>query len=203
MSRIRSRHGTALPGVLAGLLAALLALSAGAYDFPLSSNAIRDAYFLASRAGGLGDEFLANYRHTIPELHVARFTSFVRIETPFAQVALHSSRALNYSAQDAVREFSRKPLPFRIHVEIYYKPDAPPDAIKIKLIQNKKEIVADSVERSPFYPATDKHTQLPSIGETLNLEIRPERIDSSTLTIQIDTPDGQHAECGFDMQAIR
>ncbi|MGB2675767.1 MAG: hypothetical protein WCE53_05300 [Candidatus Acidiferrum sp.] len=203
MSRIRSTYGKDSLKVLAIVLGVLLAMPAGAYDFPLSSNAIRDAYFLANREGGLGDQFLANYRHTIPELHVAEFTSFVRIETPFAQVALQSSRTMNYSAQDAVREFSGKPLSFRIHMEINYKPDAPPDAIKIKLIQGKKEIVADSVERSPFYPPTDEYTRLPSIGETMDLELKPEKIDSSTLTIQIDTPDGQHAECMFEMQAIR
>ena len=203
MSRIRSTYGKDSLKVLAIVLGVLLAMPAGAYDFPLTSSAIRDAYFLANRAGGLGDQFLANYRHTIPELHVAEFISFVRIETPFAQVALHSSRTLNYSAQDAVREFSDKPIPFRIHMEINYKPDAPPDAIKIKLIQNKKEVVVDSVERSPFYPPTDAYTRLPSIGEILDLEVKPENVDSSTLTIQVDTPDGQHAECVFDMQAIR
>jgi hypothetical protein len=203
MRQIRPYHRTTLSRFLVVALGFLLALPVGAYDFPLSSNAIRDAYFLGNREGGLGDQFLANYRHTIPELHVAEFTSFVRIETPFAQVALHSSRAMNYSAQDAIREFSGKPIPFRIHMEINYKPDAPPDAIKIKLVQNKKEILADSVERSPFYPPTDAYTRLPSIGETIDLVFKPEKIDSSTLTIQIDTPDGQHAECVFDMQATR
>ena len=94
-------------------------------------------------------------------------------------------------------------MPFRIHMEINYKPDAPPDAIKFKLIQNRKEIVVDSVERSPFYPPTDVYSRLPSIGETLDLEVKADKIDASTLTIQIDTPDGQHAECVFDMQAIR
>jgi hypothetical protein len=203
MSQIRSHHGAALLKIVSAALGSLLAVPAGAYDFPLTSSAIRDAYFLANREGGLGDQFLANYRHTIPEMHVAEFTSFVRIETPFAQVALHSSRTMNYSAQDAVREFSGKPMPFRIHMEINYKPDAPPDAIKIKLVQGKKEIVPDSVKRSPFYPPTDVHTRLPSIGEILDLELKPEKMDSSSLTIQIDTPDGQHAECVFEMQAIR
>jgi len=38
-------HGTPLLRLIAGALGLLLALPAGAYDFPLSSNAIRDAYF--------------------------------------------------------------------------------------------------------------------------------------------------------------
>ncbi|HXR32813.1 MAG TPA: hypothetical protein VN830_03840 [Verrucomicrobiae bacterium] len=203
MSRIRSPQGAPLLRLRAAALGLLMALPAWGYDFPLSSSAIRDAYFLGNREGGMGSQFLANYRHPIPELHVAEFTSFVQIETPFAQVALHSSRKLNYSAQDAVREFSGRPMPFHIHMEINYMPDAPPEGIKVKLIQGKKEIVADYVERSLFYPPTDVYTRVPSIGEILDLELKPEKIDSSTLTIQIDTPDGQHAECVFEMQEIR
>lgn len=203
MSLILFCRRTPLLRIVAVVLGLLLALPAGAYDCPLSPSAIRDAYFLANRGGGLGDQFLATYRHAIPEMHVAQFTSFVRIESPFAQVALHSSRIMNYSAQDAVREFSDKAIPFRLHAEINYKPDAPRDAIIFKLIQNKKEIIADSVQRSPFYPPTDVYSRLPSIGEILDLEVKADKIDASTLTIQIDTPDGQHAECVFDMQAIR
>ena len=196
-------RGTTWRRLAAAGVGLLLAAPAFGYDSPLTSSAIRDAYFLANREGGLGDQFLANYRRTIPELHVAEFISVVRIETPFAQVALRTSRMLNYSAQDAVREFSGKPMLFRIHMEINYKPDAPPEGLKIKLIQNGKEIVADKVERSPFYPPTDEYTRLPSIGEILDFEVKPDRIDGSTLTILVDTPDGQHAECAFEMQSIR
>jgi hypothetical protein len=61
MSRIRSPHGTPLLRLIAGALGLLLALPAGAYDFPLSSNAIRDAYFLGIRQGSLDAQFRAKY----------------------------------------------------------------------------------------------------------------------------------------------
>jgi hypothetical protein len=180
-----------------------VALPAMAYDYPLSSTAIRDAYFLGTRQGGLGTEFLAEYRHAIPSLRVEEFISFARIETPFVQVAVQSSRKLNYSAQDAVEDFRDKPLAFRIHLEICYMPDAPPDAVKIKLIQNRKEIVPDSVDRSGFYPPTDVYTRLPSIGEIVDMKVEAAKIDSSLLTIQIDTPNDQHTHADFDLQTVR
>jgi hypothetical protein len=185
------------------LLAVSLAIPACAYDVPLTENAIRDAYFLGTRQTSLGSAFLAEYTRIIPELSVGGYKSTVTIETPFTQVAVFAGKKLNYSAQDAVKEFSGKPLVFRIHMDILYMLDAPPDAIKFKLIQNKKELTPDSTERSSYFPASDKYTRPPAIGETLQLEFNPSRIDSSTLTILIDASDGQHGETEFDLQSLR
>ena len=182
----------------------LLSQSTMAYVYPLSNESIREAYSLGARQASLGADFLAQYTHTIPKLKVgASYISLVRIETPFTQVATHASRTMNYSAQDAVRDFLNKPAVFRIHMEICYMPDAPPDSVKFKVIQNKNEVIPSLTERLPYYPATNKHTRLPSIGETVELEFKPEKLDSSTLTILIDTPDGQHAETEFPLQTLR
>jgi hypothetical protein len=151
----------------------------------------------------LGTEFSAEYRHTIPSLRVEEFISFARIETPFAQVATQSSRKLNYSAQDAEHDFLGKQLPFRIHLEICYMPDAPPDAVKIKLIQNRKEIVPTAGERAGFYPPTDPYTRLPSIGETIDIEVDALKLDGSTLEISIETPDGRSTPVEFDLLSLR
>jgi hypothetical protein len=203
MSQICKVSRTASVKALAFILSLSVALPTVAHDYPLTSTAIRDAYFLGTRQGGLGTEFLAEYRHAIPSLRVEEFISFARIETPFVQVAVQSSRKLNYSAQDAVEDFHGKPLAFRIHLEICYMPDAPPDAVKIKLIQNRKEIVPDSVDRSGFYPPTDVYTRLPSIGEIVDMKVEAAKIDSSLLTIQIDTPNDQHTHADFDLQTVR
>jgi hypothetical protein len=185
------------------LLAVALAIPACAYDVPLTEHSIRDAYFLGTRQTGLGPDFLAKYTHEIPNLSLGRYRSFASLETPFTQVAILSSKKLNYSAQDAVKEFLGKPLPFRIHLEICYMIDAPPDALQVRIVQNKKDLLPASSERSLFFPASDEYTSPPPIGETMQFEFSSEKIDSSTLTILIDTPDGQHAESMFDLQSIR
>jgi hypothetical protein len=203
MSQICNASRNVFPKLFVMMLSLALALPVSAYEYPLTSTAIRDAYFLGRRQGGLGTEFLAEYRHAIPSLRVEEFTSFAKIETPFVQVALQSSRKLNYSAQDAVEDFRDKPLAFRIHLEICYMPDAPPDAVKIKLIQNRKEIVPDSVERSGFYAPADVYTRLGSIGEVVDMKVDAAKIDSSSLTVQIDTPNDQHAQVNFELQSLR
>jgi hypothetical protein len=185
------------------LLTLLLALPALAYDYPLTVGAIREAYFLGKRQASLGDRFLAEYTHAIPQLRVGAFFSEVRIETPFSQVAEYTSKKLEYSAQDAVADFSVKPAAFRMYLDICYKSDAPPNSVRIKIIQNKKELVPVSADRSPYYPKTDKRHHAPSIGERVQLVFRAEQLDSSALTILIDTLDDQHAEAQFDLQALR
>ena len=185
-------------------LALAIALPTAAYDFPLSQDAIRDAYFLGKQQNGLGTDFLAKYSRSIPELRVDPYISRVRIETPFFQVAEHAGRALNYSAQDAVKEFYGKPIMFWLYLEICYEVDAPlPNAVKFRLTQKNKAISPLSEERSAFFPPSDPYSQVSNLGETIKLELDPAKLDSSTLTILVDTPDGQHAECTFDLQTLR
>ena len=191
------------PATGAALLAFSLAIPARAYDVPLTENSIRDAYFLGTRQTGLGPDFLANYTREIPNLSLGRYRSFASLETPFTQVAILSSKKLNYSAQDAVKEFLGKPLPFRIHLEICYMLDAPPDGLTVRIVQNKKELLPAFSERSLFFPASDEYSSPPPIGETIQLEFSADKIDSSTLTILIYTPDGQQSEPVFDLQTLR
>jgi hypothetical protein len=186
------------------LLTLFLAFPAGAYDdITHSASAIRDAYFLGTREGGVTPEILAHYAHWIPELKEGTCTSQARLETPFLQVADYAGKAANYSSQDAVKEFYGKEMIFRVYLDVCYKPNAPLNAIKIKVIQNKKEITPLSEESSPYIPRITELTTLPPNGEQVRLEFKSSLIDSSTLAIRIDTPDKQHAEADFDLQTLR
>ena len=98
--------------VLALSMSPLIASGACGYDFPLSESAIRDAYFLGSKGPSQGQAFLGEYTHAVNALKVGACTSAVSVETPFAHVAVHASRAVNFSAQDAVKEFLGKPAVF-------------------------------------------------------------------------------------------
>jgi hypothetical protein len=189
---------------LAFLAALFLAFPVSAYDdIPHSVSAIRDAYFLGTRQGGLTPGILAPYVHWIPELKEGTCTSQARLETPFLQVADYAGKEPNYSSQDAVKEFYGKHMVFRAYLDICYKPNAPLNAIRIKVIQNKKEISPLSEESSPYIPRVTELTTLPPNGEQVRLEFKSSQIDSSTLTFRIDTPDKQHAEVDFDLQTLR
>ena len=203
MTRRATSH-TQLHG-LALLLALFLAVLLNAYDnTPTSENSIRDAYFLGTRQGGLTPEFLARYAHWIPELKDGTIcTSQAKVETPFLQVADYASSAPNFSSQDAVKQFYGKQMFFHVYLDICYKPNALLNAIKVKVIWNKKEITPLSAENNPHVPRVDELATLPANGERVRLEFKSNQIDSSTPIILIDTPDKQHAEVDFDLQTLR
>lgn len=204
MRQIRSPHGTPLPRLLAAALALLLASPAGAYDFPLTSSAIRDAYFLGIRQGSLDAEFRAKYTRAVPELKQGNCITQIRIETPFLQVADFVSSVPNYSSQDAVKAFYEKPMVLRIFLDICYMREAPPpNSVQIRVLQNKKTVAPITDTRTAFAERFSEDSFLLPNGEKTVLEFNPQKIDSSTLVIRMDTPDGQHAECIFDMQSIR
>src|SRR5882724_4040257 len=186
----------------ATLLILVLVAPIRAYDAQLSESTIRDAYFLGIRQGGLPTGFLAKYAHSIPDLKEGTCTSEARLETPFLQVADYASKVLNYSAQDAVKQFRDKSLPFRIHLDFCYHQNAPLNAIHVKIVQNKKQLLPSSTANSPYCEPTD-YGCLPPNGERIELEFEPGSITSSNLAILIDTPDGQHAQVDFALFTIR
>jgi hypothetical protein len=186
------------------LLGQTLAVRAFSYDFPLSEHAIREAYFLGSRQPTTGSDFLPQYSRTVPSLTVGSCATRVRIETPFFQVADFASRTLNDSAQDAVKDFYGKPSVLQIYLEICYELDAPlSKAVEIRVIQDKQGISPLSDERTAFFPASDVYRRVRNLGEKVKLGFDPGKIHSPTLTLQIDTPDGQHAVIDFDLQSLR
>ena len=186
------------------ILSVAVAIPVAAYDFPLSSNAIRDAYFLGVRQGGLTPPFLGPYSQFVPELHQGSCTSEIRLETPFLQVVSYVGGMPNYSSQDAVKDFYDKPMKFRIFLNLCYMRLAPPpDSVKIKVIQNKKEIVPETDTRLAYAEPVDGLSVLPPNGEKVQLELDAGKIDSSTLMIVIDTPNDQHVKVELDLQSVR
>jgi hypothetical protein len=192
----------AWPAFRAVLLALSLAIPVCAYDVPPTENSIRDAYFLGTRMGGLHPDFLAQYARLVADLKQGNCTSQARLETPFLQVADYSGKTPNYSAQSAVKDFSGKPLSFRIYWDVCYRMRAPANAVKVKIMQNKKEVVPNSFESSPYTESTEFGFLLPD-GEQIVLEFTAAKIDSSDLTLLIDTSHGQHGKTKFDLQTLR
>src|SRR5271157_4564032 len=204
MSQIRPCHVTTLSRFLVVALGFLLALPAGAYDFPLTSGAIRDAYFLGIRQGSLDAQFRAKYARAVPELKQGNCTTQIRIETPFLRVPDAVSSVPNYSSQDSVKAFYEKPMVLRIFLDICYMREAPPsNSVRVRVLQNKRVLAPAADTRSAFAERFTEESFLLPNGEEAILEFNAQKIDSSTLTIRMDTPDGQHADCVFDMEAIR
>jgi len=204
MPQIYKVSRNAFPKLLALLLSLGVSLPAVAYDYPFTTSVIRDAYFLGIRQGGLTPQFLASYSRFVSDLHEGRCTSEIRLETPFLQVVDYASGVPNYSSQDAVKDFYDKPMKFRIFLNICYVRGAPPaNSVKIKVIQNKKEIVPETDTRLAYAEPINELSVLPPNGEKVQLEFDAKNIDSSTLTIAIGTPNDQHVEVELDLQSLR
>jgi len=178
-----------------------VAAPALAYEYRLSSTAIREAYFLGSSTNGTERELLAEYTHTLPEFKV--YVSSVTIETPYLQVAERARTAYNYTAQDAVQEFLAKPPSlFRMRV-LVCRGHAELRPLKVTVVQGGTELVPSSIQHSAHHSSSGRIGRTPVIGERVELEFPANKIESSLLTVEIDTSDRQHAETTFDLAKLK
>jgi hypothetical protein len=190
---------------LAILLAAAAALPAFAYDYPLSSQTIREAYLLGTGPKGREPEFYSGYWQSLDMPKKRQVGSLVTIETPFLYVAEHSRDTPNYKSQDAISDFSNKPMVFRVYLDVYF--EAPekgdPKPIVVRLIQDGKETASQSITRWPLARFRDENSRDESVGEHVQIECDAGKIRPLDLTIEVDTPDGEHAEATFDIAKLR
>jgi hypothetical protein len=173
-----------------------------AYEYPLSSTTIREAYLAGSATTGAREDFFSQYTHTLPEFKVGTYTSDVTIETPYVQVAEHARQTVNYKAQDAVAEFvSKPPSIFLMQLNICFG-HKESQSVKFRIIQNDKELAPSTVEHSPYF-AEQRHGPSVTIGEHLKLQFQADRIEPTPLTVELETPDGLHARTTFDLAKLR
>lgn len=177
------------------------------YEFPLSLSAVRDACLLGSSSNGEPDKTLAEYTHVLPGLKVEMFTSTVSIDTPYTQVTQYCRRKLNYSVQDAEKEFGDRPMQFRIHMEIYFNPSRSTadnlHDLTIELNQDDKEIVPVLVGSEPIVAPHNDNDYVQSIGERVDLVTKAGKISSSDLNVEIRTSDGHEAQTTFDLARLK
>jgi hypothetical protein len=207
--------------VSAFLLVLVIAMPALAYDYPLSSTSIRDAYFFGKRHTSVTTAPFKQYTHYLPATQSGARVEAINLETPFVQVAERSGAAFNYYAQDAAEEFTDQELPFRVLVTVDLSGAYPqskdsrpnflgflvPDfcrAFDVQLVQDKP---IPEKSRRVYLLYSDASTSVTGFGgvtgAVLELDYDPELIDSTDTTIKVETADGQHAETTFDLTQLR
>ena len=198
---------------LAMLLAALwIAPPVGALDYPLTSESIREAYFIGKENLDRRQEFFRAYRHPLPspfrpDVHR------IEVETPFAVAVEALSRTpLEYHSPDAVQDYLGKPWNVRVHVEIYLtatypRPTDTPRSLarfsntfEVHLRQ-RDEIAPLGIDGAPIW---DDHTLLGYRGATIDVDYDIGKIDASEpLAVEVATPDGQRVQTTFAIQDLR
>jgi hypothetical protein len=203
--------------VPAGALALMLvaAAAAPAYEHPLDTHSIREAYFLGNRKDEKAAKFLAQYAKQLPLPKKGPHIAEIELLTPYAQAVLRAYRTPgNYSAQDAERAYAAHPDLIRVHVRINLTPtytalivdsrggtrQRPPDFwrdFRIELTQGKT-IVPKKVSGTPIY------THGISLqGAEVWLEFDASQVGSDPARIEVLTPDGQTVGAEFDLKDLR
>jgi hypothetical protein len=217
---MKSRAGWKLPVLL--LAITLIALQpALAYYDPLSSEAIREAYFLGKRNDEQTAAFFTKYVHALPAPKSGPYVSSIGIDTLYAAIVRYVQRApISYHAEEAEQEFLGKSETFTVFVEIDFTASYPDPAqfstyvngavlvpdfwkdFKIQLTQDRK-VEAQSVRGGPIY-SDYPIDQYGLVGAEVELEYDPAKIDPSTpATVDVVTPDGQDVQTTFDLAELR
>lgn len=209
-------------GAITFLALAGIAVQALALSYPLSSTAIRDAYFMGNRNDEQTAEFLSQYIRWFPAPKSGPYIREIGIDTPFSEVVKRTQGRPNFYAPDAVQEFQKQravALALRVHVDIFltpsYSPVPPVSApeydqwvpdfwndFKVTLVQDGVEIPAKCVRGGPIY--SYGYDLIPLItGARIELTYNPEKIDAEPAQVVVLTPDGQTIETSFNLAKLR
>src|SRR5207253_3974287 len=102
------------------LLISLIPASAAAYDHPLDSSAIRNAYFLGS-SNSESVKFISKYKETLPPPKTGPYIAEMEVRTPFAQVVVSSrEHSVGYSPMQAEQDYKKDPDTLQVRIQIRF-----------------------------------------------------------------------------------
>jgi hypothetical protein len=201
------------------LLAAVIALPAMAYAYPLSSIDIRNAYFLGTQNDGRSADVFLQYVHGLPMPKSPPYVSDIGIDTPYTQVAELCALAPNDHAQEAEEKYLGKSFNFLVHVDVFMQPTGVPPGssstgqvypslpdfwsdLKYRVVQDN-EIPLKSMHATTLYSSGGGDFSPDPIGERIELVYDATKITADPITIEVDRPDGLHVETTFNLAELR
>ena len=205
------------------LVAALLAAQpATAYEHPLTSNAVRDAYFIGKASASKREAFLSSYTRHFPRPPSGPYISLIRVVTPFVFVVERTARSMPaIHAPDAVQEFFGKPIPLRVRVRVDLTPTygwqvlSPDGGVRLRnpnfwrkfnvqLIQRNGVVVQPVAEHGePDYSFATEGSSSVLMGADIEMEYDPADVRSGPVTIVVQTPDDQQVQATFNLSDLR
>jgi hypothetical protein len=190
------------------LVGVAVAPPVSALDYPLSSSAIREAYFLGSGDPDKRAQFFDKYAKHYPIAKSAQYIGSVRFETPYYVIAEYVSQVSaygSYHAPDAEQQFLGKPEICRVRIEIFYGNSNLPGAriqtnYTIQLQQHDKKIPFTQTWTEGMLSADDDGP----VGMFVTAEYNADDIDSAApATVEILSPDGTTLSEDFDLDSLR
>jgi hypothetical protein len=194
-------------------------LPALAFEYPLSSEAIREAYFLGKASGDKRAGVFEKYTVRPLAPKTCPCVSMIQVETPFLVIAENVSQQVsNYFSPDALQDFLDKPVVFRVRTQItvadLYSPQsgsfgvvqaAPWSDYTVQLLQDqdtqKDKLVRSRSARGWALYSSDDYPRF--VGWEIELEYDATKIQSEPAKVEVSTPDGQQVEAAFDLDTLR
>jgi len=208
------------------LLLALIAMQGAAYDHPLGSHAIREAYFIGSE--NRFAEVLSNYTKNLPAPTTGPHVAQIEVRTPFAQIIVSShEHSVGYSSMSAERDYRKNPDTVQVRVQIVSTATyaigsqgtvseiiAPHSCQGVQRVNSVEDCFPDfrfgfqqeqqNIKPKSFY-GVPKDRGDPSIliGADIRFTFSKADIASVPFRITVSTPDGQKVSAEFDLATLR
>jgi hypothetical protein len=210
----------------ASVLAAVLFMAAPAFSFdsPLSSESVREAYFLGQRNDNKMTQALAPYTKRLALPERGPYISEITLFTPYAQI-IDTSRQQSghYNAQQAQQDYHDRGDTLLVFVRIeftatYSYPQAVASASRLAKEQGislqpqdfwKDFRLGLSQDGSWIEPLSERAEALYNRGEgglggaVVWVEFDARDVASTEASVEVDTPDGQHVAVRFDLSRLR
>lgn len=194
--------------VLAALF--LSAQAAGAYHYPLQSEAVRDAYFLGERNNFQTTDCLLQYVKHFSEPSSGRyFIAEIQIATPYQQIVLRGQRDTPGDSEvQTETDLRNQPLNFIVRVRIglnFDDRDIPKQPSVWPALS--PDLAIHVTQRHALTSISETHEGVYNhhalVGWLFELQFNAAKISSAPLRISVKTPDGQIQEAEFDMAKIQ
>jgi hypothetical protein len=210
----------------ASLLAAALFLTAPAFSFdsPLSSESVREAYFLGQRHDA---SFLGKYIKFLPPPKSGPYISSVTFLTPFAQLVQFCDRYVgNYTAQQAMLDRRGQEELVKVIVEIQLtnsygafltdasnlRPGSFPGLVRRPFdfwkdfqvqVFNGNQTLTSFRSRGNTHSSCGRRGPCTLTGASLEFEFPADVFTSDSANIQVLPPEGEPVSADFDLTHLR
>lgn len=188
---------------------------ASAYDYPLNSESIRNAYFLGERNNFQTTRRLLQYIHRFTRPQIGRyFVSQIDISTPYQQIVLRGSRDTPGDSEvQTETDLRAHPPKFVVRVRVEWNGSyadhvrtsvSPPDlsrGVSIQVTQQHR-ITPLKTSRQALYSSMG-HSGSVFVGLLFELQFDPAKIASAPLRVSVHEPGGQVEEAEFDLTKLR